>query len=284
MRIEFDAGNATELSAVFVAIAVLRGGDLSLPLLDDDTVPAGIGAAPPAPPVAAVPPAPPVAPPVAPPIAAVAESLPPPAAPPAAPVAAAPAGVEVDAEGLPYDKRIHSSPASKKKDGKWRGKRGLDDATRQAVTAELKQAMAAPAPAASPVPPPMFEEAAPGVPLPPTEPPVDAATAFGAGAATPAPSVPPAPPVAAVAVPPAPPVAAAEPVVPAPPAAPPVPAGPAADFAGLMRKITGLQSAGHLTIQQTTEISQSLGITGVRDLMHRPDLIPSFDALLPVAA
>jgi len=51
-----------------------------------------------------------------------------------------------------------------------------------------------------------------------------------------------------------------------------------------MRKITGLQSAGHLTVEGTTQIATSLGITGVRDLMHRPDLIPSFDALLPVVA
>ena len=40
---------------------------------------------------------------------------------------------------------------------------------------------------------------------------------------------------------------------------------------------------GTLTVQDTTAIATSLGITGVRDIMHRPDLIPSFDQLLPVA-
>jgi hypothetical protein len=282
MRIEFDAKDETELTAVFVMLAVLRGGDLSLPLLEEMTSDDSGQALPSAPP--------------APPVAAVAETLPPPAPPlpptvpasgaaPVAPAgitapAAQPPGVETDTDGLPWDNRIHSTPASKKKDGRWRGKRGLDDATRQAVTAELKQAMAAPAAGEAPViPPPMFEEAAPGVPLPPPngDVAVDAATAFGAGDATPVPSAPPAPP--------APPVAPAPATLPpAPPATPPAaPAGPVSDFAGLMRKITGLQSAGQLTIQQTTEIAQSLGITGVRDLMHRPDLIPSFDALLPVA-
>lgn len=51
-----------------------------------------------------------------------------------------------------------------------------------------------------------------------------------------------------------------------------------------MRKITGLQAAGHLTVEGTAEISQALGISGVRDLITRPDLVPSFDALLPVPA
>lgn len=265
MRIEFDANSPTELSAVFVAIAVLRGGDLSLPLLDEinDVMPpapvvgghptSGFGSAP----VAGVP-LPLAAAPVA------ATPLPP--SPALSPVVQS--GVDTDADGLPWDNRIHSTPASKKKDGKWRGKRGLDDATRDAVTAQLKQVMAAPAPIASPVPPPMFEESAAGVPLPPpSEPPVDAATAFGAAGATPVPSAPPAPPA---------------PPPPAPPA-PPAEAAPVNDFAGLMRKITGLQSAGLLTVEGTTQIAVSLGITGVRDLMSRPDLIPSFDALLPVA-
>jgi hypothetical protein len=330
MKIEFDAGNETELSAVFVAIAVLRGGDMSLPLLGDES--AFGPAEPPAPPVAAVPPAPPVAaappPPVAvppaPPVAAVPPA--PPAAPaapavpaaPAAPAAAAPAGVDVDKAGLPYDARIHSKPPSKKKDGYWRQKRGVDEATVASVTAELQQAMAAPP--AGPVPPPMFAESAPGVPvpLPPAaaEPAADAATVFGAAGAGNA-SEPPAPPVAAV--PPAPPAAPVVPAAPVDPlaaaiadgwqphpssegfyyreqecvatadlvtrySAPVVPPAGEITFADLMRKITALQTAGTLTVEGTTQIAQSLGITSVRDLMHRPDLIPAFDAALPVVA
>lgn len=269
MRIEFDASNDTELSAVFIALAVLRGGDLSLPLLDDNGE--GGRALVPPPIVAAPPPvgeSAPLAPP--PPVASVV-APPPPALTTAPP--ASPSGVQVDADGLPWDARIHSTPATLKKDGKWRGRRGLDDATRATVTAELKQVMAATGVAIPEQPAPMFAESAPGVPLPPAggELPADAATAFAAPVATPAVS-PPAPPVAAAPVAPPPPVVA-------PPATPP---GPATDFASLMRKITSLQSAGHLDVTGTSQIATSLGITGVRDLMHRPDLIPSFDALLPV--
>lgn len=199
-----------------------------------------------------------------PPVAAVADTVVAPVPstplPPSAPVAAPSTGATVDADGLPWDNRIHSTPASLKKDGTWRGKRGLDDATRDAVTAELRAVMAAPAAGVSPA-----------TPLPPSEPPVDAATAFAAPVAAPAiePVAPPPPPVAVVAPPPPP----AEAVAPA-----------ALDFAGLMRKITGLQSAQRMTVGDSAEIAKSLGITGVRDLMHRPDLIPSFDALLPEAA
>lgn len=289
MRIEFDSSNPSELNAVFVAILVLRGGDISIPeLFADDSetsgapAPAAAPAAPTPAPIEAVadalpPPAPP---------AAVAPPLPPAPAAPAPAPAAGPGGVELDADGLPYDKRIHANPPSKKKDGKWRGKRGLDDATRQAVTAELRAALAAPAPAPA-APAPMFEESAPGVPLPP-EPAVDAATAFGAGDAGNASNAPPPPPAPAPVVPP-PPAPAPAPVAPPPPAPAPAPAapaapvaeGPATDFASLMKKITARQAAGKLTVAGTTEIAVSLGLTGVRDLMVRPDLIPSVDALLP---
>jgi hypothetical protein len=48
-----------------------------------------------------------------------------------------------------------------------------------------------------------------------------------------------------------------------------------------MKKVTGLQTAGLLTVQSTSEIAQALGLTGMRDMLHRPDLVPTFDALLP---
>ena len=60
--------------------------------------------------------------------------------------------------------------------------------------------------------------------------------------------------------------------------------GPPTNFAQLMKKITGLQTAGLMTTDDTTEIAASLGLTGLRGMATRPDLIPSFDALLPVAA
>lgn len=162
------------------------------------------------------------------------------------------APVTLDKSGLPWDARIHSSPPSTIKDGTWRRKRGLDEATEQAVIAELRQVMGAPAPAAAQVVPP---------------PPLAQVEPVAAAPATPTPA-PPAPPTTPA-------VVATEPGAPA--------AIPASDFASLMRRITGAQTSGLLTVEQTKEIAESLGITGVRDLIHRPDLIPSFDALLPVA-
>lgn len=282
MRIDFDAGNAKELAAVAALISSLYGQ----PLQPGASVATVLAPPPSAPPaanndseiaeVAEALPAP-VAPPP-PPVAAVpAPAVP---APPAPAAAAAPAGVDTDAAGLPYDNRIHSSPPSKKKDGHWRGKRGLDDATRDAVTAELRAVMAAPAPGAPATPPPMFDESAPGVPLPPPpptggEPVADAATAFAAPAAAPVASP----------APPPPPVPAAAPIAPAPAAPAEVPAtvdlaAPATDFPSLMRKITTLQTAGKFGVSDSTAIASSLGLTGVRDLLKRPDLIPSFDASL----
>jgi hypothetical protein len=197
---------------------------------------------------------------------------------PAAPSSPNPGGVEVDKSGLPWDGRIHSGPADKKPknaDGTWRKKRGASDDEVVAVEAELRAALNAPAPAAIPAPPiaaPVAEVPVPPVPL--------------------APAVPIAPvpaPPAAVPVAPAP---TAAPVAPAPtPAAAVTASGPAVattaneapatTFAELMRKVTTRQAAGVLTVEGTAEISTALGITGVRDLLTRPDLVPSFDALLP---
>ena len=73
-----------------------------------------------------IPPAPPVV---------LAGATPPP--PPAAP----PPGIDVDAAGMPWDGRIHSSSKAKVADGTWRQKRNLDPALLSSVTAELKQTM-----------------------------------------------------------------------------------------------------------------------------------------------
>lgn len=68
-------------------------------------------------------------------------------------------GVSVDAKGLPWDDRIHSSNRALVADGTWRKKRGVDDALFAQVEGELKALMGIPSPA--PVPPP------PAVPVPP---------------------------------------------------------------------------------------------------------------------
>lgn len=63
-------------------------------------------------------------------------------------VATAPAGVEVDSDGLPWDHRIHALGAGGvhnklKKTQRWKPKRGVDAALVTEVEAELRAAMAA---------------------------------------------------------------------------------------------------------------------------------------------
>lgn len=157
-----------------------------------------------------------------------------------------PPGVAVDVNGLPHDLRIHAATVGTNKDGSWRYKRGVDPALVAAVEAELKAIMAAPIPEASAV--------------------VDAAAAFGASATG---SVPPAPPVADNIIPP-PPVPVATP-----------PASNMPEFARVMRVVVDKQKAGTVTASTVDEIAKSLGLTSVRDLGKRPDLIPAFEALLP---
>ena len=70
---------------------------------------------------------------------------------------------ELDADGLPWDERIHAGSKTRTQKGVWTSRRGLDEAVRDAVIAELRQMypvaeVAAPA-AAAPVAP--VAEAAP---------------------------------------------------------------------------------------------------------------------------
>lgn len=101
--------------------------------------------APVAPPVSLVPTPPVPAPPVA--IAAPVLTV------PAAPLISAASGFDLDAEGLPWDARIHASSKVKNAgDGTWRAKRGADEALVAQVKAQLRQAMGAPVVAAPPPP------------------------------------------------------------------------------------------------------------------------------------
>ena len=99
--------------------------------------------------------------------------------------------MELDAEGLPWDARIHSSGKSKLKDGTWRLKGGVDPALVETVKVELRAkwatapetetppgdpAVFATPPAEETPPPPAgppAPETEPSVPTP-TEPPVNA--------------------------------------------------------------------------------------------------------------
>lgn len=163
---------------------------------------------------------------------------------PPPPPPSAPAGVDVDSSGLPHDLRIHGAAKSKNKDGTWRGKRGAEPALVALVTAELRATMAVP------VPPVGTVEAAPVH--------TDPAAAFGAGAP--------------------PPVEPAPSVTPPPP---PVEEQGHPEFARIMRVVIELQTAKKLSTAQTTAIAAAVGLQSIRDLQIRPDLIPSFEAMLP---
>lgn len=209
------------------------------------TAPAAPPATSPAPPSAAVPPAPPIA------SAAAAPAV------PAAPTN--PAGIEVDADGLPWDARIHSGGGKgerpKNADGRWRQKRGLNDpALKARVEAELRQAMGAPAAASVP--------AAPTPPAPPAT-------------ATVAPTVVPAPPATTV---PSPTVAAAPDVVPAVPAPPA--AAPAETFPAFMARVGGLLVAGSLTQEALNAALAEVGLSSMAQVALRPDLMPALSARL----
>lgn len=82
------------------------------------------------------------------------------------------AGVELDADGLPWDARIHASSKTRNADGRWRQKRGVHEALVTSVTEQLQAVMAVPsastpapveAPAGAPTPPPAMETPQPAV-------------------------------------------------------------------------------------------------------------------------
>lgn len=73
-----------------------------------------------------------------------------------------------DANGLPWDERIHASSKALNADGTWRYKRGGDLAERATVEAELRGA-------ADDIPPPPVEEPADDIPPPPPAEPEEAA-------------------------------------------------------------------------------------------------------------
>jgi hypothetical protein len=166
--------------------------------------------------------------------------------------------IEADTDGLPHDARIHASTKTKNKDGRWKKKKGVDDATVTRVEAELRSIMNLPPPA-----PPSAPATPPAPPAAPPPPPV---------AATPP---------AAAPAPPAPPAAA-----PAPPAA----SGGVATFSQLMAWVGPAMSAGRLTGAKVEETMRNLGIvdgSGVGQLAllaARPDLVPGAYTALTEAA
>lgn len=146
---------------------------------------------------------------------------------------------DVDAEGLPWDERIHSSSKKKTAKGVWARRRGIQDAEYNSVKAELLGAAttSAPQPAAvAPVPAPQPVQANTNA---------EAFAMFG-GNPTPAPVPNAQPPVAA-------PVAVTSPA----PAAP-VPQPAATDFNYLLQRVQAGVAGGKITAQTLPQIVQQI--------------------------
>lgn len=82
---------------------------------------------------------------------------------------------QIDAQGIPWDQRIHASSKAKTADGNWRVKRNVAPELVAQITAELKGAMGLPAPAPAPV---ALVVVPPAPPAPVAPPPPPAAPAI----------------------------------------------------------------------------------------------------------
>lgn len=104
-------------------------------------------------------------------VATAAPAAPAPSAPPAPGAAPGTGTVELDADGLPWDPRIHSDATERKaKTGKWKTRKNLPDGYKEQIEAELRGVPvtpATPAPAPAPSAPSPAATAAPA-PTPPT--------------------------------------------------------------------------------------------------------------------
>lgn len=158
----------------------------------------------------------------------------------------APAGVDLDPDGIPWDARIHAGTKAKNADGRWKAKKGLGAGIKDTVTAELKAIMVATPgqPAPVPTPPATTIPTPPATPLPPAA------------------------------------VAEAQAVALADPTGFTEGQSPPAMFAAAMKKVTEAQKADKVTVVDLQTIITGLGVAQMRDLLHRPDLIPLFEEQL----
>jgi hypothetical protein len=194
-----------------------------------------------------------------------------------APPATGPAtstGVELDADGLPWDSRIHSSSRKKlAKTQQWKKARGVDSDLVERVEAELRQAMAIPgpksetldpaSPAADPVIGPIPSAPVTGAAVPAPSPSVfaesDAATAFGTQPQ----------PAATIAETTAAPAATAQPEVPTAPASAPTGNGPKT-----LAELNALVLGAGMQLADVLPAVQKVGLASYALLGTRPDLIP----------
>ena len=180
------------------------------------------------------------------------------------------AAVELDAEGLPWDGRIHSSSKAKlAKTGCWKLARGCDPTLAASVTAELKAVMALPAAPQVATPPTCTPLVT--TPPPPYLPPVPTTENSGA---------------------PNPPLPAAEQVLPLPgvvntggvSVAPPPPVStavaPPTTFPAFLVAVTQQQAAKRITFDEVLAVLKEHGLENIQLLTARPDLIPAVYARL----
>lgn len=168
---------------------------------------------------------------------------------PAAPVQVPPVtGIERDAEGLPWDARIHASTKTKTAKGVWTSKRGMNDAAFvQKVKAEIGATLPAAAPQAT-IPAPVF--------APPT-PPAQPALALVPPAVTPAPAAP----AASFTLPPV--------------ALPPAPVAAPQTLGELMAAAGPLMATGQIAPDALQAAATAIGVPQLAMLAtaSRPDLI-----------
>jgi hypothetical protein len=148
--------------------------------------------------------------------------------------------VSIDANGLPWDERIHSGTKALNADGTWRTKRGVDKALVASVEAELRGA----------------ED-------------VDNADYSDEVTEPVAPPAPPAPPAPEAPLAPA--VTESAPVAPSSSTSP---------FVALMKRVTTAQGAGKLTAQRVKELLESLDKKSIMDLRTDTDALDAFAVLL----
>ncbi|MGL5280764.1 MAG: hypothetical protein ACRC8W_03285 [Plesiomonas shigelloides] len=188
----------------------------------------------------------------------------------------------IDSEGLPWDERIHAGSKTRNQDGTWKARKKRQDMSAEewsdyvtGVKAELKELMNVPVvPVAAagseldalavtpPVPTPdpevvpaVVDDVVPVPPVPAVEPP--------AVVDMPVPPVPVVEPEVTVAI-------EAEQLPPVPPA-PPV-SDSVTTFPALMTWLTSHESV--LTVERVNQVVQSHGLTELKQLIQRPDLIP----------
>lgn len=200
----------------------------------------------------------------------------------------------VDAEGLPYDARIHSSSKKKTANGTWARRKNVDEGIWNSVRAELFArgngntgfSGNIPVQPTAPIPPaPIIAATAPANPMPTmNDVPAFLRNQHGAGQM---------PPVAPVTqMPPAAP-AMATPAYTPPPAAPMPPAAtPAAaaggSFADLFGRVQQMLANGSIDVAYLNSLTQRLSqrwsvqVNAINDISNRPDMVADAFAILAV--